>query len=273
MGASFTVLNNLAAINGINKLNTNNINLNNTLNRLASGKRINYAGDDAAGLQIADGLRGHYMALNQAVRNANDGIAFLQIADGALEQVTSMLHRMVTLAEQAATGTVASTNRVALQAEFGKLNEEIRRISNDTNFNGRSIFSDAKLQVFVGDISKTTSFIEITIGEIKVEANGISLNGDNGVGAQSALAALKKDLNSIAQVRGQIGATINRLQASVNVIAAQAQNTLAAESSIRDANMADEITNMTKYQIMAQTGISALAQANANAQNVLGLLR
>ena len=271
MGASFTVLNNLAAVNGINKLNANNVLLNNTLNRLASGKRINTGADDAAGLQIADGLRGNVMALNQAVRNANDGIAYLQIADGALDQVTTMLHRMVTLASQAATGTLNNSNRAALQAEFKALNDEITRIAEATNFNGRTIFTSggAGLEVFVGDLANTGTYISVNFAELTVVANDLTTS----VNAQDVLENLEKKLFGVAESRGNIGAGINRLQVAINVISTQSQNTLAAESAIRDANMADEITAMTKYQIIAQTGLAALAQANANAQNVISLLR
>jgi len=190
------------------------------------------------------------MALNQSTRNANDGIAYLQIADGALDQVTSMLHRMVTLATQAATGTVDASGRSALDAEFKQLQSEISRIGADTNFNSRITFAsgtDASLSVFVGDITQNTSFITISVGSITVTSSANALTASNT--ATSALNALKTDLNEIAKQRGTIGA------------------------AIRDANMAEEITAMTKYQIMAQTGIAALAQANANSQNVLGLLR
>ena len=270
MGASFSVLNNLAAINGINKLNANNVHLYNTLNRLASGKRINTGADDAAGLQIADGLRGHIMALNQSSRNAADGIAYLQIADGALDQVISMLQRMVTLAAQAANGTLTNSNRSALQKEFEALNEEIGRIADDTNFNGKAIFGgDGSIKVFIGDISRNHSTLEVKIASAE-KVNG---NLNSSTAAQNALSSLKVALNSVATARGDIGAGMNRLQAAINVISAQSQNTLSAESTIRDANMADEITAMIKYQIMAQAGIAALAQANANAQNILSLLR
>ena len=398
---SFSVLNNLPSVNGINQLNFNNINLNRTLNRLASGKRINTGADDAAGLQIADQLRGNVAALNQAVRNANDGISVLQIADSALEQITNLLHRAVTLAEEAATDTIAPQGKAALQYEFDFIKHEIGRIAQATNFNGQKLFNgqdikDGKFNVFVGDLSNAkdtfskiesafgaigtsigaqsslkgsqatligsslnavagsqlkigfntaalglvrldaavatdtnaltslsavnstlqskidsavsaataaattaTSIAAITTAEtMKVVAKAVnaslaaaatgsavgaagtqfaltaaSLSAVGAANARIALGVISTALNDVATMRGNIGASINRLQAAVNVLSVTSQNTLSAEDTIRSANMADEITNMTKYQIMAQTGIAALAQANANSQNVLGLLR
>ena len=338
---SFSVLNNMPAVNGINQLNVTNLQLAKTMNRLASGKRINTGADDAAGLQIADALRGNVMALNQAVRNANDGIAFLQVADGALEQVTSLLHRAVTLAEEAATGTMSIENRDALDLEFKFIKSEIDRIAYATNFNGTHLFKSegepladrdsataslgdpdywktantdpstgalylsgtalgGALSVFVGDLTvndteanapssgpKPGQFAEIKveIGTIQRDADQVNGKGldtralsiatlaGNGSQAASALKTIKSALTAVATMRGTIGAGMNRLQASINVIAAQSQNTLAAESALRDANIAEEISNLTKFQILAQTGIAALGQANANSQNVLALLR
>jgi len=266
---SFSVLNNIPSINGINQLNFNNIGLARTMNRLASGKRINTGADDAAGLQIADSLRGNVMALNQAVRNANEGIGYLQIADGALAQITDMLHRMVTLAEQSATGTTSTAGRTALQAEITQLSAEINRLAADTNFNGRTIFAGNTLNIFVGDLTRNSSYISLSINSVGAPTGNVSVSD----AAASMLGEINSKLTCVASARGDIGAVINRLQSAINVISTQSQNTLAAESTIRDANVAEEITNLTKFQILAQTGIAALAQANANSQNVLGLLR
>src|SRR5512136_523936 len=137
---SFSILNNISGLNAQNQLNTNNVNLSRTLMRLSSGKRINTGADDAAGLQIADSLRANTYALNQAVRNANDGIGICQIADGTLQEVTNLLTRGVTLAEEAATETIDSTGRNSLNTEFGQIQAEIARIAGQTNFNGYTIF-------------------------------------------------------------------------------------------------------------------------------------
>jgi flagellin len=283
---SFSILNNIAAINGQNQLNVNNLNLNRTLNRLSSGKRINSGADDAAGLQIADSLKANVQALTQATRNANDGISVLQIADGALQEVTNILTRCVTLAEESATETVDLSGRQALDQEFTLLKDEIARIAAATNFNGGELFlddvgggGDNILNVFVGDITNsqnpTASVINVEIGNFATASNLGVTTGDilNITNAQAVLNELGEALNTVATMRGNIGAGMNRLQYAVNVIAAQSQNTTAAESAIRDANIAEEVSNMTKYQILAQSGIAALAQANSNSQTVLSLLR
>jgi len=288
---SFSILNNIAAVNGQNQLNINNVNLSRTLSRLSSGKRINSGADDAAGLQIADSLRGNVMALNQAIRNANDGISVCQIADGALQEITNLLTRAVTLAEEAATDTVDSSGKKALNKELDLIKQEINRIAFATNFNGTDLFvtggngtalTNGTLNVFVGDLtvnSGNQASIAVTIGTIDAGGTGFNTTNLSGAnletasGAATALPTLKDALNAVATMRGNIGAGMNRLQSAINVMQTQSQNTLAAESTIRDANIAEEVSNMTKFQILAQTGIAALAQANANSQTVLSLLR
>jgi flagellin len=282
---SFSILNNISGVNAQNQLNVNNVNLSRTLMRLSSGKRINSGADDAAGLQIADSLRANTQALNQAVRNANDGISVSQIADGALQEVTNLLTRAVTLANEAATETVDSTGRASLNAEFTAIQAEIARIATQTNFNGYGVFTtsgiNGSLSVYVGDITGASS-IAVTISTITTSGSTVTtLGGQNLAGvalttqdsAASSLTTIKNALNGVSNMRASIGAGINRLQSAVAVLQTQSQNTQAAESSIRDANVAEEVANLTKYQILAQSGIAALAQANSNSQTVLGLLR
>lgn len=282
---SFSILNNIAGLSAQNHLNLNNVNLSRTFQRLSSGKRINSGADDAAGLQIADSLRANVRALDQAVRNANDGISVAQIADGALQEITNLLTRAVTLAEEAATETTDASGRTSLNAEFTQIEAEIARIAEQTNFNGVALFTAAgingSLSVFVGDTSAVSS-ISVTINTITTSSGTVtSLGGQNltGVdltsasGAASALTTIKNALSGVSNSRADIGAGINRLQTAVAVLQAQSQNTQAAESTIRDANVAEEVANLTKYQILAQSGVAALAQANGNSQIVLGLLR
>jgi flagellin len=282
---SFSILNNISGLNAQNQLNLNNVNLSRTLLRLSSGKRINSGADDAAGLQIADSLRANTYALNQAVRNANDGIGVAQIADGALQEITNLLSRSVTLAEEAATETVDSTGRASLNAEFTQIEAEVARIATQTNFNGVGIFStsgvNGSLSIFVGDITGASS-IAVTIGTITTGTDTVtSLGGSNLTtvdlttqdAAATSLTTIKNALNGVSNMRGDIGAGMNRLQSAVAVLQTQSQNTQAAESSIRDANIAEEVANLTKFQILAQSGIAALAQANTNSQTVLSLLR
>ena len=278
--ASFSVLNNISGINAQNQLNLNNVNLSRTLSRLSSGKRINSGADDAAGLQIADSLRANVFALNQSIRNANDGIGVAQIADGALQEITNLLTRGVTLAEEAATETVDATGKLSLDTEFTSIAAEIDRIASQTNFNGAYLFTaaglggDGALSVFVGDMS-SSSEIDITIDSFTAaDLDGTNLTAvDLVADPAGALADIQSALNSVAAMRGTIGAGMNRLQSAVAVLQTQVQNTQSAESTIRDANMAEEISNLTKQQILAQSGMAALAQANSNSQNVLSLLK
>ena len=282
---TFSILNNIAALNAQHQLRVTSINLNQTMSRLASGKRINSGADDAAGLQIADSLRANIRAIDQAVRNANDGISAGQIADGALQEVTNILTRAVTLAEEAATGTMDSTSRASLDAEFNQIEAEIARIAAQTNFNGVSLFTQAglngSLSTYVGDIFNSSS-ISVTINTITASGSTVTSLGGQDLttvvlstqsGAVASLSVIKSALIGVATARASIGAGMNRLQSAVSVLQSQSINTQNAESTIRDANMAEEISNLTKYQILSQAGIAALSQANATSQSILALLR
>jgi len=285
MGA-FSILNNITGLNAQNALNINSVSMSQTLLRLSSGKRVNSGADDAAGLQIADSLKANTRALDQAVRNANDGVGVSQIADGALQEVSNLLTRAVTLSEEAATETTDSTGRASLASEFSQIQGEIARIATQTNFNGVGIFTttgiNGSLSVFVGDTSNASS-ISVTINTITVSGSTVTAIGTGNnltgvdlttqLGAVTALTTIKNALATVSASRAAIGSGINRLQAAVSVLQTQSQNTQAAESIIRDANVAQEVANLTKFQILAQSGMSALAQANAQSQNVLALLR
>jgi flagellin len=212
-----------------------------------------------------------------------------QIADGALQEITNLLTRSVTLAEQAATDTVDSTGRASLNAEFTQIESEIARIAETTNFNGTSIFGtdgvNGQLKVFVGDINGNSS-IAVSIATITADAtagtvsnlgaSGPGLTGVDLTGASAAKGSIddiKAALNAVSNMRANIGAGMNRLSSAVSVLQTQSQNTSAAESTIRDANFAEEVANMTKFQILSQSGMAALAQANSSSQSVLSLLR
>ena len=286
MGA-FSILNNIAGINAQNQLVINNMNLTRTFARLSSGKRLNSGADDAAGLQIADSLRANVRAMDQATRNANDGISVAQIADGALQEISNILVRAVTLAEEAATETVDSSGRASLMAEFTEIQSEIARIAQQTSFNGVMLFTASglggDLNVFVGDTTGSSS-IAVVLNQITVNGNLVtSLGGTNDdlssvdlttrEGAAAAMSVFRSSLVTVASSRAGLGAGINRLQNAVAVMQNQSYNTRAAESTIRDANMAEEVANLTRYQILTQTGLSALTQANANSQVVLRLFQ
>ncbi len=288
-GQSFSVLNNLASVDAQRNLFFSNLGLNKTLGRLASGKRIVEAGDDAAGLAIAAGLKADHTALMQAVRNANDGIAIVQIADGALSKLTDMLTRAVTLAEQSASDTVGVNEKVTLDLEYQELLSEINRVIDVANFKGERLFSVSNAyqkMIYVGD-TQIVSYITISIGGpngSNTTAMGLSRSDGTGavvsnsgidtrLGAVWVLDALQGAIASVSRWRGVLGAQQNRLINSVAIIQVQAQNLQAAESVIMDADMAKEVVNMTKFQILLQSGMSSLAQANASAQLVLQLFR
>lgn len=284
-GQAFSVLNNFSSLKAQKDLYMTNIGLNKTLGKLSSGKRIVDASDDAAGLAIASSLQADSLALDQAVRNANDGVAIIQIADGALSKLNDLLMRGVTLAEQAASDTVGTTEKQTLNVEYREIMNELNRVVSVANFKGERLFSVSNAftkGIYVGD-TEFSSFITISIGGSSgagTAALGLSNTGRtsfSSIATQSnaitTLRLLKTAVNSISKWRGSLGAQQNRLVNAVGIIQVQGLNIKAAESAITDANMAEEIVNMTKWQILMQSGMSSLAQANASSQMVLQLLR
>lgn len=282
---NFSILNNIAALYAQNKLGITSNHLTKTITRLSSGYRINSGADDAAGLMIADTLRANVRALDQSVRNCNDCISVGQIADSALAEMTNILTRTITLAEEAATETVDNVGRQSLNMEWTEIQAEIARIATQTNFNGVQIFTttgiNGTLSVYVGDIFASSS-IAISINTITTSGNTVTdLGGQNlstidlttQAGAVASMSVIKDSLIAVASMRGELGAGMNRLQSAVSVMENQSLNTQSAESTIRDADMAKEISSLTKYQILTQTGIAALSQANATKQSILGLMQ
>jgi len=276
---SLSILNNIPSLVAQNQLSTTQSNLQKTLFELASGSRINSGADDAAGLSIADGLNANVMALNQSQQNANDGVGEMQVADGALSQVTNMLNRAVTIATEAATGTVNSTQRVALDTEFTAIKAELDRIGADTTFNNTSVFSSSVTSIYLSDgNAAASSSITVSVGVLAASNIGTvtALSGDTlttDTGAQTALSDINNAIAQVAALRGVVGAAVNRLNDATNVMNTQVQNLTSAQDQIMSANIAQTVADMSKYQILNQTGISALAQANASQQSVLSLLR
>ncbi len=290
----FSVLNNLASLAAQQQSSVTQMNLQKTLFRLSSGKRITTGGDDAAGLAIADGLQAQTRSLTQSVRNANDGIGFIQTADSALGQVTNLLNRAATLLTEAATGT-NSGSLTKIGSELQEIYKEIDRVGVATKFNGTAVFSGESTSVFIGDttnaqtasaatVSFTVKALSVTSatalniqggeGDPDVSGSGdgltVTLTADN---IDDQLNDVSNAINSVAEWRGSLGASMNRLENSVSVMQSQIQNLTAAESQIRDADMAAEVANMTKFQILSQVGLASMAQANATSQGVLSLLR
>jgi len=271
-----SVLNNIPALVAENQLNITQGNLQKTLYALASGSRINSGADDAAGLAIANGLQANIAALNQSVSNANDGVGALQVADGALGQVTTLLQRAVTLATESSTGTVSDSQRTALDAEFTQIKAEIDRIGTSTTFNGTAVFTASTTSIFLSDATAAGSdSIGVAVGVLTASgAGGLGLTGTltSASNAQTALTQIDAAIATVAGDRGNIGAGVNRLQSAANVINVQVQNLTTAEDGITAADIGKEVSSLSQYSVLQQTGIAALAQANSQEQNVLNLL-
>ena len=247
--------------------------------RLSSGLRIATAADDAAGLGISERLRAQVRSLDQAGRNANDGISLVQTAEGALNETNANLVRMRELAVQAANGTLNTGDRAALDAEFDALISEIDRVADQTDFNGISLFdgttSSLTLQVGTeGSETITVSFENMTEGGLGLTnaASGSTFNLDTATNASSALARIDTALNSVTSFRGDLGAIQNRLSSTSRSIQSTAENLSAAESRIRDVDVARETADLTRNSILQQAATSILAQANVQPQLALGLL-
>jgi len=280
---ALSVLNNIPALVAENQLNITQTGLQNTLTQLSSGSRINSGADDAAGLAIANGLEANVTALTQSVANANDGVGALQVADGALSQVTTLLNRAVTLGTEASTGTVSSSQRGALDAEYQQILDEINSIGTNTTFNGATIFASTATStssIFLSDSTASgTTTIGVAISGLSTTALGLqgtALTGTPGAGGatdpEATLQLVNTAIATVAADRGTIGAGVNRLQAASNVMNNEVQNLTSAEDQITAADIPTVVANLSKYSILEQTGISALAQANTAQQQVLNLL-
>ena len=241
--------------------------------KLSSGYRINRAGDDAAGLSISEKMRSQIRGLNKASSNAQDGISLVQVAEGALNETHSILQRMNELATQAANDTNTSTDRTAIQAEIDQLTSEINRIQSTTQFNTMNLldgtFSSKNLQV--GSLSGQS--IGISIKNMNASSLGVNaLKVSSFASAGSSMDKIQSAINLVSTQRSTLGALQNRLEHTINNLNTTAENTQAAESRIRDVDMATEMVEYSKNNILAQAGQSMLAQANQATQGVLSLL-
>ena len=270
---------NISAINSYRNLGVNQSALNKNLEKLSSGYKINRAGDDAAGLAISEQMRSQINGLNQAAVNANDAIGLIQTAEGALTEVHSMLQRMVTLATQSANGTYNSVARNNIQEEFNKLNQEINRIANYTDFNGVKPIAASSTTVVEGKMTfqigpTAAETIEVNASAMDATTLGVNnLDVTVQTSANTALSAINAAINTVSTYRAHLGASQNRLEHTINNLKVTSENITAAESRIRDTDMADEITAFTKNNVLLQAAQSMLSQANAVPQNVLSLLR
>jgi flagellin len=267
--ASFSVVSNIASANAQTNLQTTNMGLNKALARLSSGYRVNQSGDDAAGLAVANAYRNDVAIMNQGVRNANDALSKLQIKDSALANIATVLDRMATLATQAA----SSSNGVditKLSSEYNTLIAEIDReaaVAGMTASAAFSVFVSSESTVANGAVSGTLTGVEVAdLGITQLTFATVAQ-------AQTALTQIESAISGLGTVQNTIGTLQNRLQFAIGLAQSQIVNTQAAESRIRDANIAEESANMTRYNILSQAGIAALAQANQTSSSVLALLR
>uniref|UniRef100_UPI002FE053C2 flagellin N-terminal helical domain-containing protein n=1 Tax=Muricomes intestini TaxID=1796634 RepID=UPI002FE053C2 len=259
---------NIAALNSYRNLTNNNSAVSKNLEKLSSGYRINRAGDDAAGLAISEKMRAQITGLETAQKNANDGISLVQTAEGALTEVHSMLNRMVELADQSANGTYDDPiDRANLQKEVTSLTAEINRISDGTNFNGINLLNGSLatsgLTLQIGDTADPFNKLTVTIGNMSAASLGIAdINIGTQFNAASAISLIKDAINLVSTTRGNLGATQNRLEHTINNLSVTSENMTAAESRIRDVDMAKEMMAYTKNNILVQASQAMLAQAN-----------
>lgn len=279
---------NIAALNTHRNLTFNTNQASKNLEKLSSGYKINRAGDDAAGLAISEKMRGQISGLNMASKNANDGISLIQTAEGALNETHSILQRMRELAVQSANDTNTDDDRTKLQSEVDQLTKEINRIASTTEFNTKKLLNGSldtgkgSLVFHIGANSGQT--MTLHIGSMDALKLGISTkateaaSGDSAVittqaDAEAAITTIDTAISAVSVQRSKLGAVQNRLEHTINNLGASSENLTAAESRIRDTDMAAEMMAFTKNNILTQAAQSMLAQANQQPQGVLQLLQ
>lgn len=267
------VQHNMAAANSNRQLGINATNLSKSTEKLSSGYRINRAGDDAAGLSISEKMRGQIRGLDQASKNAQDGISLIQTGEGALGEIHSVLQRMRELSVQAANDTNVTEDRTAISEEITALTEEIDRIAEQTEFNTQALLDgnfSGKLQVGANEDQS----IDIAIDNMSASSLGVdSLSVGSHDDAKAAITSVNDAIGTVSTQRSKLGAIQNRLEHTITNADNTSENLQAAESRIRDVDMADEMVKYSKNNILQQAAQSMLAQANQAPQGVLSLLQ
>jgi flagellin len=268
------VQHNLTAMNANRQLGITTSAQSKSSEKLSSGYRINRAGDDAAGLTISEKMRSQIRGLNKASDNAEDGVSLIQVAEGALNETHSILQRMNELATQAANDTNTTADRTAIQQEIDQLSSEITRIQSTTQFNTMNLltgtFTGKNLQV--GSLCGQTITLSIcSMSASSLSVEGLSVSSFSTAG--SAMCKIQAAISTVSHIRSKLGAVQNRLEHTIANLDNIAENTQSAESRIRDTDMADEMVEYSKNNILAQAGQSMLAQANQSTQGVLSLLQ
>lgn len=269
---------NVASLNAQRNLMGTKLGLDKSLERLSSGYRINRAGDDAAGLAISENLRAQIRGLKQASRNAQDGVSLVQVAEGGLNEVSSILIRLRELAVQAASDTIGPVERQFLNVEYDQLISEVDRIADGTEFNGTPLLAGtgAILDFQVG-IRNDPQIDRISFDASKADANSAALGVNltsvaDKASAQNSLAAVDAAIMSVSAMRADFGAIQNRLQSTINNVAIATENLSAANSRVRDVDVAEESAELMRNNILLQAGTSVLAQANQTTATALQLL-
>ncbi len=268
---------NIASINAQRHLAANTRRLEGAIGRLSSGLRITGAAEDSAGLAISEKMRAKIRSLQQAQRNASDGISLAHTADGAMNEISAMLVRMRELAVQAANGTSDQDQRDALNDEYQSLLSEIQRVAQSTVFNNIELLNGGSAVVFqVGSETSTIDRISVGVVDMKITALGVDgtvINAANVSVIRDSINAVDAAITEVNEARSQFGAAVNRMTTTVSILGSLVQNTIAAESRIRDADVAIETAEFTRAQVLQQAGVSVLAQANSITQSALQLLR
>ena len=279
---AISVLTNVASLNAQRNLNATQNSLSSSIARLSSGMRINNASDDAAGLGISENLKADLRSLSQASRNANDGVSMSQVAEGSMNEMQGIVTRMRELSIQSANQTLGSTERGYIQTEFGQLRNEINRISNVTEFNGQKLIdgsASAGLTFQVGIQNTADDRISMSITRLTASTLGstslhiASASLSTATNAQASINVFDKAIEQLSTARAKVGAVQNRMQVTISNLSVAHENLSAANSRIRDVDVASETAQLSKSQILSQAGVAVLAQANQIPQAALSLLR
>ncbi len=279
---AISILTNVASLNAQRNLNTTQTALSASIGRLSSGLRINNAADDAAGLGISENLKADLRSLSQASRNANDGVSMSQVAEGSMNEMQGIVTRMRELSVQSANQTLGTTERGYIQTEFGQLRNEINRISAVTEFNGQKLVdgsASAGLAFQVGMHNSANDRIAMSITKLTTSTLGstslhvASASLSTVTGARNALGAFDAAITQLSTARAKVGAVQNRMQVTISTLAVAHENLSAANSRIRDVDVASETSSLTKSQILSQAGLAVLSQANQLPNSALSLLR
>lgn len=269
---------NVASINAQRNLSSSKMGLDKSLERLSSGYRINRAGDDAAGLAISENLKAQTRGLKQAQRNASDGVSLVQVAEGSLNEISSILIRLRELGVQAASDTIGPVERQFLNVEYDQLVSEIDRIADGTEFNGTLLLSGTgSILDFQVGTRNDPHIDRLSFDASKADANSAALGVNltsvaDKASAQNSLGAIDSAIVSVSAMRADFGAIQNRLQSTISNIGVSIENMSAANSRIRDVDIAEETAELTKNNVLLNAGTSVLAQANQTSQVALGLL-